>query len=170
VLFAALPEGLSKALREAGLVPAGQAGQRAFVDLDHALEYAETAILGVGGTAAPQSGLDALDEAYPTVGVREQLLPYCESVTWAPDEIAMQEDDPSDALYFIQSGRLTAWRTLADGGRIRLRTIVPGTVVGEVGFYLHSARAATVIADQPSSAFRITAQSLRRMPARRGGS
>jgi SulP family sulfate permease len=40
---------------------------------------------------------------------------------------------------------------------------VPGTVVGEVGFYLHSRRAATVIADEASAAFRITAQALRRM-------
>jgi CRP-like cAMP-binding protein len=32
-----------------------------------------------------------------------------------------------------------------------------------VGFYLHTSRAATVIADQASTAYRITAQALRRM-------
>jgi sulfate permease, SulP family len=168
VLFAAVPERLSRALRAAGLAASAQAdggrpGRFAFTDLDHALEYVEDAILQGMGADVPPSGLDQLEAAYPAFGVRKQLLAYCESVSWAPGEIAMQEDGPSDALYFIQSGRLTAWRTVAEGGRIRLRTIVPGTVVGEVGFYLHTSRAATVIADHPSSAFRITAQALRRM-------
>ncbi len=163
VLFAALSQRLSKALQVAGVAAARQAGQRLFPDLDHALEYAETAILGSDGTAAPQSGLDALEAASPTVDVRRQLLTYCERVTWQPGECVIHQDDPSDAMFFVESGRLTVWRQLADGGRIRLGTIVPGTVIGEIGFYRHAARTASIVADQETSAFRITRQALRRM-------
>lgn len=160
VLFAALPKRLSKALQVAGLAAAGQGR---FPDLDHALEYAETAILGIDGAAAPQSGLDALEAASPTVDVRRQLLSYCARVTWQPGEWVVHQDDPSDAMFFVESGRLTVWRQLADGGRIRLGTIVPGTVIGEIGFYRHATRTASIVADQESSAFRITRQALRRM-------
>jgi len=160
VLLAALPAGLSKVLHEVGPKPAGQ---RVFVDLDHALEYAETAILGSDGTAALRSGLDVLDEAYPNIGVRQQLSSYGEQVRWQPGEHVIHQGHASDAMFFIESGRLTAWRRRADGSRMRLGTIVPGTVIGEVGFYRHAASTASIVADQESSAFRITRQALRRM-------
>jgi SulP family sulfate permease len=66
-------------------------------------------------------------------------------------------------MYFIESGQLTVWRDRSGRSPIRLRTIIPGTVVGELGFYRGAQRSATVIADQESSAFAITGQALHRM-------
>jgi SulP family sulfate permease len=156
VLFAAVPPGLARALP-------GAVAAHSFADLDHALEHAENAVLGLERTSAPQSGLDDLEAAYPAVGVRRQLMTYCERVSWRAGEVALRQGDPSDAMFFVESGQLTVWRERADGQRIRLSTIAPGTVIGEIGFYLGTVRSATVIADQPSSAFCITRPALQRM-------
>ncbi|MEM7025657.1 MAG: cyclic nucleotide-binding domain-containing protein, partial [Pseudomonadota bacterium] len=163
VMVAALPMTVANALRKAGLAGVGEAAVRAFPDLDHALEQAENAVLGIDEMVTPQSGLDELEAAYPDVGIRAQLMTYGEPVSWRPGEVAIRQGDPSDSMFFIESGRLTAWRELADGNRARLSTIVPGTVVGELGFYLRSRRAASIIADVESTAFCITRNALRRM-------
>jgi SulP family sulfate permease len=162
VLWAAVPPGLLQALQAAGLAGVGQASLT-FADLDHALEHAENRVLGIARTAAPQSGLDELEAAYPTLGVRRQLMAYCDRVIWRPGGHVLRQGAPSDAMFFLESGLLTAWRELPDGGRIRLRTIVPGTVIGEVGFYSASPHAASIVADQESSAYRITREALRRI-------
>ncbi len=160
LLFAAAPAQIARALQRVGLVTAATS---VFADLDRALEHAENGVLAIDRTVAPQSGLDELDAAYPEVEVRKQLTTYCERVTWQAGEQAVRQGAPSDAMYFIESGQLTAWRERPDRSPIRLRTIIPGTVIGELGFYLGTERSATVIADQESSAFAITGQALRRM-------
>ena len=162
MLLAAVPQTLSQALGTADLAGAGQASPT-FADLDHALEHAENRLLGVARTVAPQSGLDELEAAYPTVGVRRRLITYCDRVVWRPGDHVLRQGAPSDAIFFLESGLLTAWRELPDGGRIRLRTILPGTVVGEVGFYGGLPRIASVIADRESTALCITRQALRRI-------
>ena len=48
---------------------------------------------------------------------------------------------------------------------MRLRTLGAGTVVGELGLYLNTARTASVIADMPTSAYRLTREALSRMKA-----
>jgi SulP family sulfate permease len=154
---------LARSLQVAGLAQPGGTGPRVFVDLDHALEHAENGVLGIESEPGPRSGLEVLEATYPGLGVRQQVLTYCDRLTWQPGDLVVRQSEPADAMLFIESGRLTAWREVADSHRIRLSTIVPGTVVGGVGFYLHAVRQATVIADRDSSAFRITREALRRM-------
>jgi sulfate permease, SulP family len=49
------------------------------------------------------------------------------------------------------------------GQSIRLRTMQAGTVVGEMGLYLNEQRSASVVADEPCSVYRLTANALARM-------
>jgi sulfate permease, SulP family len=160
LLFAAASPQIARALQRTGLVTADRP---MFADLDHALEHAENGVLAIDRIAAPQSGLDELDAAYPEVEVRKQLTTYCERITWHAGEHALRQGAPSDAMYFVESGQLTVWRERPGNSPIRLRTIIPGTVIGELGFYRGAERSAMVIADQESTAFAITRQALRRM-------
>jgi SulP family sulfate permease len=43
-----------------------------------------------------------------------------------------------------------------DGETVRLQTMSPGTVVGEVTLYLGTARTASVIAETPATVYRLT--------------
>jgi SulP family sulfate permease len=157
VLLAAVPERLSAALRTIG------PSRSWFLDLDHALEHAENAILAALGEAGPASGLADLEGVYGGIELRRALATYAERVEWCAGDPAVREGERADAMFLVESGRLTTWRETADGRRLRLRTIVPGTVIGEVAFYARSPRSASIVADQASSAFRISRAAVRRM-------
>lgn len=167
ILFAALPEEVATALRSAGLDRAGRPRLEVFRDLDHALEYAEDAVLG----AAPEDltgarhAINELERAFPDRATRQNLIAYATRVSWSTGDHVIRQGDRSDCMFFVESGQLTARLDLADGTHVRLRTILPGTVIGEVGCYLGLPRSASVVADRDSSAFRMTDRDLRRMGA-----
>ena len=50
-----------------------------------------------------------------------------------------------------------------DRRTMRLRTMNAGTAVGEIGLYLNSRRSATVIAEQPTTVYRLSRDSLLNM-------
>lgn len=75
----------------------------------------------------------------------------------------MRQGDPPEALYFIESGQVTAQLELADGSAVRLVTIGPGAVAGELELYLDAPRSASVVAEKPSRIHRLSATALHRM-------
>jgi SulP family sulfate permease len=161
ILWSAVPETVAAALRAAGLDLDRRARPQLFFDLDHALEYAEDALLDhLAGDAV---ALDEPARAFPVLAMGEGILAYGTRVSWRAGEHAIRQGDRSEEMYFIETGRLTALLEHASGGQVRLRTILPGTVIGEVACYLGLPRSASVIADQDSSAFRITKDALERM-------
>ena len=159
VLWSAVPESVTAALRSAGLDLDRRT--RLFLDLDHALEHAEDVVLDRLAGAAPELAASAY--AFPALAIGEGILAYGTRVTWRAGEHAIRQGERSEEMYFIESGRLTARLEQASGGHVRLRTILPGTVIGEVACYLGLPRSASVVADQDSSAFRITKDALERM-------
>jgi sulfate permease, SulP family len=159
VLWSAVPESVTAALRSAGLDLDRRT--QLFLDLDHALEHAEDVMLERLAAAAPE--LDEAADASPVLAVGEGILAYGTRVTWRAGEHAIRQGERSEEMYFIETGRLTARLEQASGGHVRLRTILPGTVIGEVACYLGLPRSASVVADQDSSAFRITKDALERM-------
>jgi SulP family sulfate permease len=66
-------------------------------------------------------------------------------------------------MYFIESGQVTAKLELADGRWVRLRSQGAGTVVGEVGLFLGGRRSASVITEQASTVYYLSADALSRM-------
>src|SRR5690606_10666510 len=161
VLLCELPDAVAASLRAAGLEEGHGPDARLFADLDHALEHAEDAILA---SAAREAALDD-DAAVPPPAIGEVIARYGTRVSWRAGEYAMREGEVSQEMYFVESGRLTALLELADGSQVRLRTIVPGTIIGEVACYLGRPRSASVIADRDSSAFRISKEALARLGA-----
>jgi CRP-like cAMP-binding protein len=52
---------------------------------------------------------------------------------------------------------------LADGRELRLRTMGPGAVIGEMGLYLGQPRSASVVTDQPTHLYCLSAVALETM-------
>ena len=71
----------------------------------------------------------------------------------------MHQGDPPHSLYFLESGQVTV-QLEGKGERVRLRTMGPGTVVGELGLYLKLPSTASVVTDKPSVLYRLTAKAL----------
>src|SRR5690606_20843875 len=135
-------------------------------DLDYGLEWCEDRIL-----AAESADVDAkrytlevfLVSALPEPFHLPDLMRYFERIEIGAGEYLIRHNTQADDLFFIETGQVTAYMEFEDGRTIRLRTMGAGTVVGEIGLYLGQSRSASVVADRPTTAYRLTAEALRKM-------
>lgn len=129
-----------------------------FPDLDHAVEWCEERLLG-----EPASGTDTAEA--DTVSLREQLLAvlpdapavdallqHSQRRPLAAGETLLRQGDAPDALFIVESGRLTALLSQGpDEAPLRLESMCTGALIGEIGFVLDRPRSADVLADVDSS-------------------
>jgi SulP family sulfate permease len=135
-------------------------------DLDHALEWCEDRLLtarGKNGNGHSAYLEEQLKEAWPKGVDPSSLRPYLERLEVQSGAHLIRQSEVSESLYFVESGRVTARLEFEDGRTLRLRTMGAGTVVGEVGLFLHGTRAASVVTDQRCVVYRLSASSLDQM-------
>lgn len=141
LLFSSLRPAFSEELERRGVISV--AHEQCYEDLEDALEACEDTLLA--GLEPAESGvehtrarlLDALDE----IAADETFLGYLQMREIAASTHLFSAGDRSDALFFVRDGRLSV--TL---GGVHLRTLHPGTLIGEMGFYSGESRMATVTA------------------------
>jgi SulP family sulfate permease len=135
-------------------------------DLDHGLEWCETHLLthpDLDRNGSTGRLHEQLKDLWPASISPELLLRFLEPATVQAGDHLIRQNDPSDCLFFIESGNVTV-RLELDGGRhIRLRSMGAGTVVGEMGLILGSKRGADVVAESACSVYRLDQAALDRM-------
>ena len=102
----------------------------------------------------------------PGVAVAE-FMPYLVRHAIAGAQPLYREGEPSDEIDLVAAGRLVV--TLGEGTPQvrRVRSISTHTVVGEMGFFRHAARSATVSSEGPALLFTLTRAHFERMRAER---
>jgi SulP family sulfate permease len=68
----------------------------------------------------------------------------------------MNQGDPSPGILLIRSGRATVFLDGAEKRGIRLRTMLPGTVLGEISLYRDEPCTASVVADERCEVLHLT--------------
>jgi SulP family sulfate permease len=68
-------------------------------------------------------------------------------------------------VFVLESGRLRVETETAEGIRMRLRTLRPGEVVGEIALYTGVPRTADVVTETPAVVLRLSARSIARVEA-----
>lgn len=139
-----------------------------FSTLDAGVEWCENRIL-----ADDPSPLDTIHdtlqsqlmEFLPRLEDRERLTSYLERIDVPVDTLLIRQGDMADALYFIEQGSVSVDIELGDRQKVRFRTATSGSILGEIGVYLHGARTASVTTIQPTVVYRFSMQALRRMEA-----
>jgi SulP family sulfate permease len=164
LLLASISDGIRRQFELGGLSEDDE-GVRIFPDLDHSLEWCEEQLLKIKlvttilpvtlPTQLVDSGFEKTETAC--------LMKFLEKVQVGEGETLIRQGDEADNLYLIESGRMSVYMNLEDGKRVRLRALGPGTMVGEVGLYLGTKRTASVIADSPTIAYRLSRATLLRM-------
>jgi SulP family sulfate permease len=136
-----------------------------FPDLDRSIEWCEEQILGTIPWRRRRSLPLALqlDELFPDSDQVSTFMDYLEELDVEPGYVLFPREAAPDAIYFIESGRVTSYMELENGQTLRLRTIGAGSIVGEMNFYLQTPHETSVIADEPSTLFRLSAHSLQKM-------
>ena len=138
---------------------------RVFHDLDHGLEWAEDDLLGRHGDAGlATAAFDVQIRAiYPNPADAETFRAYCEGMRYAAGDTMIRQGALANDLLYIESGRVAIMLEAPGGGTVRVKTMGAGTIVGEVAFYLGAPRSASVVAVEPTTAYRLSAESLRAM-------
>lgn len=152
-------------LERGGFGDTRENGVRILPDLDRGVQWCEDRLLEEAGappTAAPRPLAQQLRALLGEIDPN-RLLPYLESVEVPEGHVVMRQHEPSEGLYFLEAGRLTVQIETEEGDRRRLRTVGPGTVVGEVTLYLGTPRTASVIAETPTRMHRLSRDAMDRM-------
>ncbi|HMB33161.1 MAG TPA: SulP family inorganic anion transporter, partial [Methylomirabilota bacterium] len=136
-------------------------------DLDRGMEWMEDRLLAgahglPGTTSAPvlalgngthgdAAGADirGILAAHFSPDALQVLLGLCERLDIPQETMLMRRGDAGDALYFVERGEVSVMVHLEDGKRRRLRTLGPGSMVGEMALYSGQPRSADVVTETP---------------------
>ncbi|HEY9644748.1 MAG TPA: SulP family inorganic anion transporter, partial [Chroococcidiopsis sp.] len=93
------------------------------------------------------------------------FMSYLELVEIEAEEMLFHKGEPANALFFLESGQLTVLSEIEGDRTRRIKSLRPGALVGEMGFYGNTPRIASVMANQASRLYRLTDTAFERMAA-----
>ena len=127
-------------------------------DLDRGLQVCEDGLLG--SVCRRRTG-----RATALAGMPAGLSAYVSRESLAAGTVLIHQGEPPEDVFVLESGRLQVEMVTPEGTRMRLRTVCPGVVVGEIALYTGIPRTADVVAETPSVVLRLTRASIERMEA-----
>ncbi len=134
-------------------------------NLDQALETCENAIIrNVQSTRAEASLNEWLTEALGNQEYAQFLIEQCARVEIKSGEIIARQGDAPDAMHFILDGQISIL-VEAGGHQVRVRSLGPHTMVGEMGLITNQPRNATIRADAPSVLYALSCDAYERINA-----
>ncbi|MSO54453.1 MAG: cyclic nucleotide-binding domain-containing protein [Rhodospirillales bacterium] len=163
IIYVSVQERIAEVLRRAQVYESTRPLIRAFTDADRGLEWIEDQILVAGGIAVESQNsviAEQLSQIFPDANEAREFQSRLEAFDHCQGDIMVRQGAASDHLLIVESGRVTIALELPSGGTVRLRTMGPGTVVGEIAFYLGTPRSASVIAEADTLVYRLTRQAL----------
>jgi SulP family sulfate permease len=93
----------------------------------------------------------------------ERFMNYLERQEMEQHHILINQGDPPNCMYFIDSGEVTTRLQTTTGKFIRLRSQRNGTMIGEMGLFLNQPRTATVVVSEPSVLYKLSLEAYNRM-------
>jgi SulP family sulfate permease len=130
-------------------------------DLDQALEHCEQHLLEA--LTREETWQDVEDYLARTIGPNERLhdlVAVMQRIEFAPGERIIRAGETGDDLFLLWKGRAKIEARLPGGRTLRLRTVTPGVVLGEIALYRDGRRTADVVAELPSTAYRLARREL----------
>jgi sulfate permease, SulP family len=131
-------------------------------DLDHALEDCEQRLLG--DAAREETWQDVEDYLVQMIGPStrlKDLVSSMQEIRLQPGDRFIRAGETGDDLFLLWTGRAKVEAVLGSGRRLRLRTVKPGVVLGEIAIYRGVPRTADVVAEVPSTVYRLARRQLR---------
>ncbi|MGC2129217.1 MAG: SulP family inorganic anion transporter [Candidatus Aquilonibacter sp.] len=130
----------------------------AFGDRDLALEFCEAQLLQLYDTSAQeQEGVDVWLAARFGATLAQLIYDRLEPIELTTGDVLCAQGDIADRMFFIDSGRLAV---IIGEGQVRVASLGPQTTIGEMGFYRHLPRDATVVAETPAVIYALTRDGL----------
>jgi len=165
LVYSSLPPGLRATLQLGGLF-GGKSRHRAFADLNLALAWCEDSLVAKAnlGTQKDLASFESwLQHQLGTAVRAADLVGYLERKDADGPQILYREGEPADTVDLVAAGNLAIDIAIENGESLRVRHITTHTVLGEMGFFRHSVRSATVSSDGPATIFTMSRTNFERM-------
>ena len=124
-------------------------------DLDRGLQRCEDGLLGRVETGVGRS--EAL------AGLPPRLWDYFEQVPVDEGATLISQGETPDDVFVLESGRLRVELVTPEGTQMRVSTVLPGVMVGEIALYTGAPRTADVVAETASVVLRLNRASIERI-------
>jgi len=145
-----------RAALERGGITEGTTDIRFEPDIDRGLESCEDALLS---EQEPRKGA----ALHGGNGWPASLTPYLERIVVNEGSVVLRQDEPPGDVYVLAEGRLAVEAVTPEGRHVRVRTLRPGAVVGEIALYTGEPRTADVVAAAPSVVLRCSREQIARL-------
>lgn len=162
LVFSNLSADIDQALSRNGIAFTGDRFVARERDLDHALERCEERL--IAAIAREESWQDVEDYFAQTIGPSarlKDLVASMQEIRLQPGDRFIRAGEQGDDLFLLWTGRAKVEAVLGNGRRLRLRTVKPGVVLGEIAIYRGGPRTADVVAEVPSTVYRLERRQLR---------
>lgn len=162
VIITSAPLELEEHLEQSGHVGDEEGMFKAFFNLDFALEWCENHVLEAESMLhMKQLALpELLAPVFPEPQYIPALMKVLKRVSVDKGEAVFRQGDASDAMYFVEAGRLDVELELEGGKLLRLKKVGPGAVFGEMGIYTLAPRSATIRAAEKCVLYMMTTEKL----------
>ena len=138
-----------------------------FDDADYAVEYMEDMLLERYASESDGATIsELLADIFEEREKVDLLVSHMERVEVAAGEMLFEQGDPDSGLFMLERGSMTALIRLEADGLKRVKKFRPGVLIGELSAYTpERMRTATVVADEDSVLYHLSAESLARLDA-----
>ncbi|ACK68529.1 cyclic nucleotide-binding [Gloeothece citriformis PCC 7424] len=165
VIYTNVPKVIAKRLLQADCLEDEHKLALLLPSLDRGLEWCENQLLEefVFGEENPQTLAEQLSQLFLKPEQVGRFMSYLIRLQYSAGELLFRQGEPSDGLYFLESGQVTVIIETSSQQRKRLRTFQVGTILGEMGIYDDAPRSASVVADHPSCAYFLSQENFKKM-------
>ncbi|CRI62926.1 Glutaminase 2 [Thiocapsa sp. KS1] len=149
--------------------PGQEPGPLHFEDADHAVEWCENQLIAEAETTGSENAIGAsvqdLGAQYLCSGMTraelEELRASGEERTFPAGSRIFRAGDAAESMFFIFGGEVEVWIDSGSGHHLRLSTLGPGMVFGEVAFMNQKRRTANVSAATETQCLELRFESIR---------
>ena len=169
LVYSSLPPAMRVTLQLGGFF-GGKSRHRAFGDLNLALAWCEDSLVATASldTEKGLAGFEPwLQNQLGTAVRAADLVGYLQRKDVDGPQILYREGEPADTVDLVAAGNLAIEIARENGENLRVRRITTHTVLGEMGFFRHSVRSATVSSDGPATIFTMSRTNFERMRTER---
>ena len=156
----------TRAILERGGFFGGKSRHQAFADVNLALAWCEDQLLARANLDKDTglAGFEAWLQRQLGKSIRPaDLIAYLERKDTDSSQILYRQGEPADTVDLVAAGSLAIDIATDNGKTQRVRRIMTHTVVGEMGFFRHATRSATVSSDGPATIFTLTRVNFERL-------
>tara|TARA_B100000686_G_scaffold355382_1_gene474107 strand:- start:20547 stop:22733 length:2187 start_codon:yes stop_codon:yes gene_type:complete len=161
VLFCGLNIEMESQMKIEGLFSEDNHYIMVFDDLDHGLEWCEEQI--INKVKPHMNDLAGLNDGYSFKNKFHSIEEYFETKKISAGTILIKQGKNPGGITFIESGEITVELKTDSDKTIRLKTLGPGTVIGEVSLYLGTKASASVLTNTDCTVFFLSQDNFNKM-------